>query len=556
MERTMARRVVARLSFLILVCASTLAGTASAHDQPKHKPPNPFVTRVGSDLYLGGRKIGRVARGLEQLLPHLQVFVDGWRTVRQGRRRGLRVMRVWSTIVIGNADGANSVDGPDGRKEGVYMHYWDGAAPAFNDGATGLERLDFVVAEARKRNLKLILPLVNNWSAFGGMDQYVRWRGGQYHDDFYSDATIKGWYKQWISHLLNRVNTVTGVKYKDDPTIMMWELGNEPRCIGSGVYPRSPACSTQTLISWADEMSTYIKSIDRNHLVSVGDEGFLCLPGGTDWTDNCSEGVDRYAFAALRNIDAMSVHLYPDADAWGKTPAWGTEWIVKHTQQAKRLRKPVYLGEFGTRDKNVRNPVYFEWTRALFFGDTDGALYWILSDVQDNGAPYPDFDGLTVYCPSPVCTMMSNFSLRMTANWAFGFPPVADDDATTTAFDTSATLKLTANDIAYLGRRPVAASIDLDPATAGQQTTSSSAAGTFVLAGDGNVAFTPWRGSRVMRSLTTRCATPRGAAPMSPRCASRCCRTRTEPCYSTHSRTTRRGGRLPAGRRTRVPSRA
>ena len=34
--------------------------------------------------------------------------------------------------------------------------------------------LDFVVAEAAKRGLKLILALTNYWTPFGGMPQYVR----------------------------------------------------------------------------------------------------------------------------------------------------------------------------------------------------------------------------------------------------------------------------------------------------------------------------------------------------------------------------------------------
>lgn len=75
-------------------------------------------------------------------------------------------------------------------------------------------RLDYVLYAAGQAGIKLVIPLTNNWRDFGGMDQYVRWRGGQFHDDFYTDPVIRNWYKDWISHLLNRTNTLTGIKYK------------------------------------------------------------------------------------------------------------------------------------------------------------------------------------------------------------------------------------------------------------------------------------------------------------------------------------------------------
>lgn len=51
----------------------------------------------------------------------------------------------------------------------------------------------------------------------------------------------------------------------DDPTIMSWNLVNEPRCEG-------PAdCGMQ---GWITEMAGAMKRADGNHLVTVGADGF------------------------------------------------------------------------------------------------------------------------------------------------------------------------------------------------------------------------------------------------------------------------------------------
>jgi mannan endo-1,4-beta-mannosidase len=412
-------------------------------------------------------------------------------------------MRVWGSLDIGDPnDSSTSLRGP---ADGVYFQYWDpvAGAPAYNDGATGLEHLDYVIYQAGQAGIKLVIPFVNNWNDFGGMDQYVRWRDistpdGQtwYHDSFYTDPVIRQWYKDWMAHLLNRVNTYNGIAYKDDPTIMTWELGNEPRCLSAGAYGRSADCTTQTLIAWADEMSTFIKSVDRNHLVSVGDEGFYCLPNATHWTENCGEGVDTIAFTRLKNIDVMSYHLYPDS--WGTDAAWGTDWIKRHIRDANKIGKPSMLGEFGLRDKNIRNKVYKEWTDAVFKSGGqsggDGALYWILSAHQDNGSLYPDYDGFTVYAGTPVFLTLNHFADMMNANRRMTFPPVADDDSTEAAFNTAVTLDPPANDITYGGATLKVNSLDLDPSTAGRQTSISVTGGTFESHPNGTVTFTPTDG--------------------------------------------------------------
>lgn len=445
-----------------------------------------FVHRFGSRLIHNGRPFRLVGANNYYLMYKSPVMVDD--VLETAAANGFNVMRMWGFIDIGNADGSNSVHGKaDGE---IYFHYWDGTGPAFNEGDDGLRYLDYAVYKAGQLGIKLIIPFTNNWSDFGGMDQYVRWAGGSYHDDFYTDPRIRQWYKDWIEHLLTRVNTYTGVEYRNDPTVMMWELGNEPRCKGSGVYPPSPNCGSETLVNWADEMSTFVKSIDRHHLVSVGDEGFLCLADGDDWTNNCNEGTDSVAFAALPHVDMMSFHLYPDP--WDKTPEWGNDWIEQHLREAHRLNKPAYLGEFGLQDKSMRNPVYKEWTDIVARHGA-GALYWILSGIQDDETLYPDYDGYTVYCPSPVCTTFGNFADRL-QRFRLYFPPVADHDRAVTEFDTPASLNPAANDVAYLWADVAPDSIDLDPATDGQQTSVTVAGGTFELQPDYSVLFTPEAG--------------------------------------------------------------
>jgi mannan endo-1,4-beta-mannosidase len=470
----------------VAAVATTAAATTTAATTASNA--NAFVVRKGASLRLNNAPFTFAGSNNYYLMYKSTTMVDD--VFADAKAAGLTVLRTWGFLDIGNADGSNSVRGP---QEGVYFQYWDGDSPAYNDGPNGLARLDYVVYAAKQAGVRLVIPLTNNWNDFGGMDQYVRWRGGSFHDEFYTDPVIRGWYKDWISHVLNRVNTLTGVAYKDEPAIMMWELGNEPRCLSAGAYPRSPNCTTQTLVDWADEMTRHIKSIDANHLAGVGDEGFFCdSPTSTDWTTNCGEGVDSLAFTRLPAVDVMSFHLYPDA--WGKAadPEWADQWITRHVQEARRIGKPVMLGEFGWLDKSTRNPTYARWTQLVDKAGGTGWLYWILSGIQDDGTLYPDFDGFTVYCPSPVCTTLSNASEELTGAER-SRPPVADHDTAVTPANTAVAVTPAANDIGYRTKvRPT--SIDLDPATAGQQTSLGVTGGVFELRGDGSVLLTPAQG--------------------------------------------------------------
>ncbi|KAG8978524.1 hypothetical protein FRB90_008412, partial [Tulasnella sp. 427] len=109
---------------------------------------------------------------------------------------------------------------------GTYYQIWSGSTPTINTGADGLQKFDAVIASAKSHGLKLIVALTNNWSDYGGMDVYVKQiLGSANHDLFYTDASVIQAFKNYIAALVAR--------YKNETTILGWELANEPRCKGS-----------------------------------------------------------------------------------------------------------------------------------------------------------------------------------------------------------------------------------------------------------------------------------------------------------------------------------
>lgn len=275
----------------------------------------------------------------------------------------------------------------------------------------GFLQLDRVVEQAARHGLKLVITLVNRWDDFGGMKWYVEQTGGGAIDEFYTRPGTKEAYKAWVSQVLNRVNARTGVAYKDDPTIFAWQLANEPRC------PSDP--SGDTLVEWVREMSAFVKSIDPNHLVSVGDEGFYRRAGDGDWTRSGREGVDWLRLLSLPDIDYGTVHLYPEH--WGKSPDWGVDWIREHVRDAGKLGKPVVIEEFGLKDKARREAVYEASLAAAEEEGAGGTMVWLLTGRQEDGTPYPDYDGFDVKSPGSASEVIARHARRMSGARTTGF---------------------------------------------------------------------------------------------------------------------------------------
>lgn len=220
-----------------------------------------------------------------------------------------------------------------------------------------LHGLDFLLSEMGRRGMKGVLVLNNFWPWSGGMAQYLSWSGGgpipypppqpggswsvfeKYTAGFYSNQNAMDKADSFIRMIVTRRNEYTGVRNCDDPTIMSWELANEPRGNqNSGAFNR-----------WIERTSALIKSLDSNHLVTTGCEGLTPSPS--------EAGLDLVRNHRFGSIDYATAHIW--AQNWGwydprnpletYDPAVKqmTAYMSEHIKLAGKLGKPIVFEEFG-----------------------------------------------------------------------------------------------------------------------------------------------------------------------------------------------------------------
>jgi len=268
----------------------------------------------------------------------------------------------------------------------------------------GLRGLDQAIWEAKRRGIRLVVPLVNNWGEYGGLPAYAAWAsqafGGEYgHDDFFSTPQMKQWWKDYVFMLMNRVNTFTGIRYKDEPAILAWEIGNELRC--------QSCAGTTRLPDTIAELAGFLKQVAPNQLVGDGGDGFDDEPAPYVGLSNlyAVRGDDGASFSKLARIDALdmlSYHFYPRN--YGFSTSRDAEiWIDRHQALAAVTGKVAYLGECGFVAPDVeRAQSYDAWLRRLF--DLAGGqlgLFWQLSPAgrlnNDGFAVYSRRDNATAW---------------------------------------------------------------------------------------------------------------------------------------------------------------
>lgn len=261
-----------------------------------------------------------------------------------------------------------------------------------------LEGLDYLLYEMGKRNMHAVIFLGNYWEWSGGFVVYNKWFGSgkevdpnkpeytwpdfmNYSAEFYRNEEGNKHFREFIKKIITRKNKFTNQYYFEDPTIMAWQLANEPRPgWGDVALPY-----VDYFYKWIDETAAYIHSLDPNHLVTTGNEG---LRGSLD-----SEEIYLKAHQS-KNIDYMTFHLWPKNWSWfdakridetlQPTIEKAIDYINKHLIYARMLNKPITLEEFGlSRDNEICDPGTPTTARDKYYK----IVYDVIYDSASTGSP-------------------------------------------------------------------------------------------------------------------------------------------------------------------------
>lgn len=256
------------------------------------------------------------------------------------------------SIGINNLRVLVGADGENGIKTRVEPSL-QVAPGVYND--TILAGLDYFMNELRERDMTAVLYLNNSWEWSGGYSVYLQWSGHgdavvpavdgwpaymEYVKQFPQSDSAKALFANHVNYIVSRTNRYNQIKYVDDPTIMSWQIGNEPRAFSDE--------NKEPFARWMADVAAQIKSLDPNHMVSSGSEGSW----GCEMDMNLFEKIH-----ADPNINYLNIHIWPYNWSWVKADSLKAllprakentkKYIDDHMVIARKYSKPIVLEEFG-----------------------------------------------------------------------------------------------------------------------------------------------------------------------------------------------------------------
>jgi hypothetical protein len=327
-----------------------------------------FVTRRGNKLYLNGREY----RAIGVNVPNLhQSFLGTWhhdlqiygstaaakaamiRAVESAARSGFAFIRFFAS------------PGYPSDIDKLYMKdrkaYWDG--------------MDELFMLCRKNNIRVIPSLGCILGAAGFSNYFEEPARAIFDRGSRSRLALDEYIRDFVT------------RYKDSPTVLMWELQNETmlsadvpavfqeekmfeasvvkRWETSGTAgklyrggPRNDAFSYDEIIKLYREQCAFIHSLDPNHLVTSGDGETRpectsrreTFPDFKFRADTPEERIGNNLRAQPPPLDVFSYHFYGKFASPGKTDDETSRWMRRIIRASLAEGRPVFIGEIGEID--------------------------------------------------------------------------------------------------------------------------------------------------------------------------------------------------------------
>ncbi|KAJ3316494.1 hypothetical protein HDU76_001753 [Blyttiomyces sp. JEL0837] len=322
-----------------------------------------FITRSGTTLYDGPNQITTIVgwnipnlfqvEDRDTAIMPAAIAYEQWDLLKSSALMGVTVVRVYPLSVCCTS-----------RTSDTTSYHVSGVQTLNEDL---MKAVDEGLALAAKENVRVIFSFIDWWSYRGGLQEFAALRGKS-KQQFYTDSQVIADFKWLINAVLTRTNTVTGVQYKNDPTIFAWETGNELSLYDSTPLP--PA-------SWTLDIASYIKSIDGNHLVMDGTNGVSGY-GSTAvnvWGQLTSSGV----LSPNSPVDIFTNHYY----ACSGPTDFGNR-VLSDAQAVNAQGRAFIVGEFGGATQECYANLLD--TIQSHKGSISGALMWSLrGHARDSG---------------------------------------------------------------------------------------------------------------------------------------------------------------------------
>ncbi|KAJ3044945.1 hypothetical protein HDV00_000229 [Rhizophlyctis rosea] len=228
--------------------------------------------------------------------------------------------------------------------------------------------LDNVLDIAAKNGVRLMIPLVNNdWLNSDGtsntnLDYVGNWgdfaylcKGNRSWETFFLDSDVRQSFKDFLTFLLTRRNTVNGKIYANDPALAVIETGNE-----LGSWDQRPPAG-----AWTADIAKHIKTLAPNVLVADG-----TLIGAN---------TSRIATQSLNSpyVDMFSNHMYDSGNT-------DIQRMKNDLRVINGAGKVYFIGEFGLSDLTT----YTNLVNNVIKTNTAGALIWSLRSHSYKGGFY------------------------------------------------------------------------------------------------------------------------------------------------------------------------